>query len=917
MRKYYFILIVTTIGFLTGCTRGGNKDNQFRIGFSQCVGSDQWRKSMLLGMQRELSFSPNTTLLYKDADNSSEVQIAQINELLKEGIDLLIVSPNEAAPLTPIIEQVYTRGIPVIVIDRKTSSPLYTAYIGSDNYEIGKRVGQYTANMLHGKGNVIEVTGLAGSSPAIEREKGFYEALKGYPEIKIIAHLHGNWLKDKAYRELNNLPKEVRASADVVFAHNDMMALGSYECFKAAGQLSRAHFIGVDALPATGLQFVSDRILSASALYGTGGQEAIQTAMAILRHEDFKKENILKTVLIDSTNVDLMKLQNEKVNSQQADIVRQQKMIDTQRRIYQNQSVTLLIILASLIIAVILAAVTFYYLRENKKIAKRLRQKNEEIIRQQQQLIEMSDKAEAAHDAKLKFFTNISHEFRTPLTLILAPLEDLLNNPKLNFVTRNHLNLIRKNVIRLLRLVNQLMDFRKIELDKLQLKASENDFIAFVTDIMDAFKDLAAKRNIDFRLLTKEKQLLLWFDVNMLDKVIFNLLSNAFKFTSDGGYIHLHIAQQNNSNHVLLRIEDNGVGMSKDTVDHAFELFYQGEYENYKGSGLGLALSKELIVLHRGTIQLSSEKWKGSSFEIRLPLGNTHLEPQEMVSTDANTQVPYNDEKIYTEELRLESMPLPELASVEQAKEHTILIVEDHADLRNFITAKLSPAYEIIEADNSQTALQQAFDTIPDLIICDVVIPGKDGIALTNILKSDIRTSHIPVILLTAKTGVEEQIEGMKKKADCYITKPFNVHYLEETVSSLIANRSMLKEHYTGELPANLKTQVISKDDKKFTTGFTALVEANLSNEHFDVEEICRSMGISRVQLYRKVKALLDVNVNEYILQKRLQKAKYLLKQETGPIGEVAYKVGFSSPAYFSTVFKSRFGITPKEFRER
>lgn len=872
---------------------------------------------MLEGMQRELTFFPNSSILYRDADNNSQVQIDQINELLKEGIDLLIVSPNEATPLTPIIEKVYTRGIPVIVIDRKTSSPLYTAYIGSDNYEIGKRVGQYTANLLRGKGDVIEIMGLAGSSPAIEREKGFYEALKIYPGIKITAHLHGNWLKDKVYKELNGLSKETRESADVVFAHNDMMALGAYEFYKERGLAGKAHFIGVDALPATGLQFVSDKILSASALYATGGEEAIQTAMAILRHEDFKKENILKTVLIDSTNVELMKLQNEKINSQQSNIVRQQKMIDTQRRIYQNQNTILLIILTSLIIAIVLTGITFYYLRENKKITRRLRQKNNEIIQQQQQLIEMSDKAEAAHSAKLKFFTNISHEFRTPLTLILAPLEDLLNNPKLNFVTRNHLNLIRKNVIRLLRLVNQLMDFRKIELDKLKLKASENDFIVFVTDIMDAFKDVAAKRNIDFRLLTKEKQLPLWFDVNMIDKVIFNLLSNAFKFTKDGGYIHLHIAKQEQGDYVLFKIEDNGIGMSKATLDHAFELFYQGEYENYKGSGLGLALSKELILLHRGTIHLSSEKWKGSSFEIRLPTGNAHLESQEMVVTEENAQVSYSDEKIYTEELWLEQLPLPETTQAEQAKEHTVLVVEDHADLRNFIAAKLSTAYEVIEADNSQTALQQAFEVIPDLIICDVVIPGKDGIALTNILKSDIRTSHIPIILLTAKTGAEEQIEGMKKKADCYITKPFNVQYLEETVGSLIANRSMLKEHYTGELPVNLKTQLVNKSDKKFTTEFAALVEANLSNEHFSVDDVCKSMGISRVQLYRKVKLLMEINVNDYILQKRLQKAKYLLKNEVLSIGEVAYKVGFSSPAYFSTVFKSKLGITPKEFKEQ
>jgi DNA-binding response OmpR family regulator len=408
----------------------------------------------------------------------------------------------------------------------------------------------------------------------------------------------------------------------------------------------------------------------------------------------------------------------------------------------------------------------------------------------------------------------------------------------------------------------------------------------------------------------------MFFDVTMIDKVIFNLLSNAFKFTKDNGYIHIYINKSEDGKEAVILVEDNGVGMAPESLEHAFEVFYQGEYENYKGSGLGLALSKELIVLHKGTITVSSEKWKGTIFTIRLPLGSAHLQKDEITEMEPNLAVLYEHEKIYTSDMEVQKTRQIE-TNLKKEKEYSILIIEDNPDLRNFIANRLREQYEISEADDGHTGLQLAFDTIPDLIVCDVVIPGKDGMALTNIFKSDIRTSHIPVILLTAKTSIEQQIEGMKNLADTYITKPFNAQFLEQTIKSLLSNRSRLKDHFTGELSSSLKTQTIGKLDKKFINEFSVLVESNLSNEDLNVEDICKNMGVSRVQLYRKVKALLNINVNDYILNTRLQKAKYLLQHEEFSIGEIAYKVGFSSPAYFSTVFKSKFGVTPKAFKEK
>jgi signal transduction histidine kinase/AraC-like DNA-binding protein len=916
-RYQYFLLFLASllIFFFSACT-GKKKKEQFTIAFSQCVESDLWRKTMLEEMKRELSFHPNITFLYKQADGNSEKQIHQVKQLLNENIDLLIISPNEADPLTPIVEETYKKGIPVIVVDRKISTPHYSAYVGGDNYEVGKMAGQYAAQLLNGQGNIIEVTGLPKSSPAIERHKGFVDALKDYPSVRVVQQVNGEWLKEKAQSKLAAIPGQY-PGINLFFAHNDRMALGTHEVFKAKGMAAMPKIIGVDGLPGkgAGLDLVSGKVITATMLYPTGGEEAIRTALKILHKEKFDKQNLLQTTVIDSTNVRIMQLQAAKVASQQQQIERQQTLMAEQVRIYNNQRTLLYIMILSLALAITLGGLAFYSLRENRKINKQLMLQNLEISDQKAQLEIMSAKAQAANEAKVNFFTNISHEFRTPLTLILGPLEELLANNRNSFTTNQGLSLIQKNVMRLLRLVNQLMDFRKIEADKMKLQASENDLIAFVSEIIQSYKSIAQKRGIDLRLITNERQLNVWMDATMIDKVIFNLLSNAFKFTQDNGFIHVYVAKEENE--AVIRVEDNGVGMSPNALGHAFEVFYQGDYENYKGSGLGLALSKELIQLHKGTISINSEKWKGTTFEIRLPLGNEHLAKEEMMEGEYNQAALLEQEKIYISDLQTIPEANQEAEEARNEKGQSILVIEDNADLRGFLARKFNSEYEILEADNGQSALQQAFDTIPDLIICDVVIPGKDGMALTNILKNDFRTSHIPIILLTAKTSVEQQIEGMKNRADAYITKPFNVQFLEQTIQSLLTNRARLKEHFTGDLSSNLKTQTVGKLDRKFVNEFTSLVESNIANEDFSVDDICKAMAISRVQLYRKVKALLNINVNDYILNTRLQKAKYLLQHEEATVSEIAYKVGFSSPAYFSTVFKSKFGVTPKAFKEK
>lgn len=919
LHKPLYKLLFISILVATFYSCSIKEQKKYVIGFSQCVDYGTWRQAMLAAMKRELSFHPDVNFIYKQADGDSKKQIVQVRELLNQNIDILIISPNEAEPLRPIVEEAFNRGTPVIVLDRKISSSMYTAYVGGDNYEIGKMAGEYAVHLLKGKGKILEITGLPKSSPAIERHNGFLDALKNHPSLTIVKQVNGEWLKQQAQDQLSETYPNT--NADLIYVHNDKMANGVQEFFISKGIINKPKIIGVDGLigKGEGIELVNDKKITATMLYPTGGEEAIQIATKILNKDDYKKENSLPTTVIDSTNVRLMQQQANKIYSQQHDIERQQKVLTEQIRTYNSQRTYLYFLVSSLFIAIGLGGTALYSLIENRKINKKLKLKNIEIENQKEQLIEMSAKAQAANEAKVNFFTNISHEFRTPLTLILGPLEELLlDNRKHSPIYQSHL-LIQKNVFRLLRLVNQLINFRKIEVGKMKLKATENDLVPFISGIVEAYKDIAHKRNIDLRIITKERELKHWYDINMLDKVIFNLLSNAFKFTKDNGYIYVFISKNSTGDSAVIKVEDNGVGMSKEALTKIFEPFNQGDHENIEGSGLGLALSKELIQLHKGSISVNSEKNIGTSFEIYLPLGNSNLEENEITELtegEATEIISYENEKVYTTELAPEEKADTELESISKERELSVLVIEDNNDLRNFIKTKLQSNYQIFEAENGETAIQQAFDALPDLIICDVVIPVKDGLTLVNIFKSDIRTSHIPVILLTAKTGIEVQIEAMEKRADIYITKPFNVRYLEQTIKSLLANRARLKEHFTGDISSNIKTQAIGKIDKKFISEFTSLVESNLSNHDFSVEDICKNMSISRVQLYKKVKALLNINVNDYIINSRIQKAKYLLQHVEISISEIASQVGFSSAGYFSTVFKSKFGVTPKEYKE-
>lgn len=891
------------------------------IGFSQCTVGDTWRQVMHQEMMRELSFHPDINLIIKDAANDNQKQIDQIKDLVATGVDLLIVSPNEEAPITPLLDSVFDSGVPILLIDRKTNSDKYTAYVGADNYEIGQTAGKYIALQLEGQGKIMEVWGLRGSSPAIGRHEGMIDALAEYPKIEVIAEVDGKWEAEFVTEGLTtNLAKT--PNVDLIYAHNDRMALAVHEVLETFKSSQKIRVIGVDGLPGPGggVDLVDQGVLDATLLYPTGGGDAVRISADILNHQPFKKDNYLPTTVIDPRNVRIMKLQWDEIRKGQEGLARLQLMIDQLRQVFSNQRELLYILITSLILSILLGVWLFKSLRERSEAFKRLEAQNEKIRKQRNQIIKISEEAKIATQGKLRFFTNMSHEFRTPLTLILGTVESLLSGRIEKKENKEDLGLMRQNALRLLRLVNQLMNFRKIESNKMQLRVSENDLVRFIEVIMKAYNNMAEKRGIKFRLFAKEKSIPMWFDANLLDKVLFNLLSNAFKFTRDGGEITVTIDKNMFENQVTIAVEDDGRGMSPEHVAHAFDRFYQGEHYNSKGTGLGLSLSKELILLHQGTIDLWSEKHKGTRFEVKLKLGKEHFNENQM-ALDIPT-IKYDDAPLYVEQgndSEILAYPKVEGSSVlfsPKSRELQLLIIEDHQELGHFLKSKLIPHYDIILEVDGAAGLKSAFRLVPDLIICDISLPNMNGLKVCKALKSDLRTSHIPIVMLTANASDDQKIKGIQMGADDYITKPFSLRFLTERIKNLLLNRELQKQHFAirEEMGDEVESNM-SKLDSQFTKQFVAFVGLNYQRQDFEMSDLVKEFGLSRAQLYRKVKALFGQSVMDYIQIIRLSAAKRHLEQNDLNISEIAYQVGYTSPGYFSTAFKSRFNCSPSDFR--
>ena len=728
--KIHIVLLLLCV-LLVSCS---SSEKKYRIGVSQCS-DDIWRDKQNSELKIGAYFHDNVELRFAAAYDSDERQIQQIDSLVATGIDLLIVAPNQVSTISSAIDRAYDQGIPVIVFERKTNSKKYTAYMGADNYEMGHLMGEYVASRLKERGRIIEVMGLKGSSPAIERHNGFREAISQHPNIQVVATLQGDWTEPTAYRIVKQwLDKSRDEGIDLVFGMNDRTAMGARKAFTEAGHGPLPLFCGIDGLPGEngGITLVRDSLLDASYIYPTHGDKLIQLAVDILEGRPYEKETKLMSALVTRDNARVLQMGSEEVMNQSQYIEKLHRTASGYMKQLANQRTLTFLALATIaLLLLLLVGIYMYYLQKA-----RIHDERTQMEREQ-----------------LDFYTQVSHELRTPLTLIEGPLAQLAETPDIKNASSGASDLfaiVRRNTRQLSQLINKMLDA--------QVGAPKSDMT--------------------------------------------------------GEQIDAITAQQ---------------------------------------------------------------------------------EP-EIQATD----------------------------TVPDEEAPTVLIVDDNADIRTYLRTILQGRYRLLEAKDGKLGLEVAREQVPDLIVSDVMMPVMNGLEFCQQVKRDVISSHIPVILLTARALSQHQIEGYQSGADAYITKPFSQELLLVRIDNLLRSRHQLKDLWSSRpVEAENKPEETAPSDTSenqiedaFIARFKKVVEEQMGNSNISVEDLAAKMGLSRVQLYRKVKALTGCTPIDLLRKARLAQAQRLLQESTLTVSEIAYKVGFASPSYFTKCYKDEFGTVPGEARK-
>ena len=927
MKRYLYLYIYIVFGMLlTGCHQQPKK---FVIGVSQCS-EDVWRDK--LNDELKMGEYLNDSIIVKLASSNDDnvLQNKQVNQFIDEGVDLLIVSPNQLSAISKSVERAYDKGIPVILYDRKTNSDKYTAFIGCDNYTIGKSMGTFIAQQLHGKGRIVEISGLEGSSPALERHRGFMDAIKPYPGLQVVASEEGNWKEEGGIQAMKRILKQTQ-DFDYVFAHNDCLAWGAYVAARQMGVERKYKYTGVDGMATEGggLELVRDGIFEASYLYPTKGDEVIALAMKILKHQPYKRDNYLSTSIITRANAELTLMEARDAERQTHNLKLLHKQVDRYLADYNSQKIMLIGLALFLLVCIAAAALIFrgYVIKVklNEELAKtngalkrvngELEVKNEELKRLNEEVLELTH-------SRLVFFTNISHELRTPLTLIADPVEMLLENSGIKGKSRELLKMVQRNAVALQQLVSSILDFRKIQNGKMDLELYRFDIVKALEIWVGDFQLTAERKRIKLHLdmadFSGSHEVIA--DKEKIARVVFNLLSNALKYTPAGGDIFVSLKDENEK--LRLDVRDTGKGISQDEVTMIFERFFQAKGAA-SGTGIGLALVKSFVELHHGEAWVESQVGKGSDFIVVIPR-RQEVDSQvihnevDNVDNSVNGSVAVDNGLVnesvlqYIDDGERKSGKVQQLVS-ETTNKPTILVIDDNNDIRQYEHTLLQDDYIVLEAVDGKEGLEIAKKEVPDLVICDVMMPVMDGLEFTEQLKTITATSHIPVIMLTAKNLEEHRAEGYEHGADSYITKPFHSKVLLARIENLLKQRKLLKKLFQGSQVAEqeIAESHLEDRDKQFLKQLHAIIQQNLSDSEFSVEDIGKQIGLSRVQLYRKVKAMTGSSVVDLLRKARLAKAKRLLETRSMSVSEVAYDVGFSAPSYFTKCFKEEYGILP------
>lgn len=876
MKQWLYVVFLTLV--FSACS--DNNVKKYVIGVSQCS-EDIWRDKLNNELVMSTYQHDNVTLKFASANDNDRLQKQQIEQFIKEGVNLLIVSPNQIHTISSVIDKAYDAGIPVILFDRKTDSRKYTAFIGADNYEAGHEIGYFIGQQLEGKGNIAEICGLQASSPAIERNRGFMDALKNYPDIKVVARGYGDWIKESGVTAMDSILVQSKESFQYVFAQNDRMALGALQSIKKH-KVKGIKIVGIDALPVPGggMENVRDGNLEASYIYPTRGDSVMQLALNILEKKPYKRDNYLKGALVTKANANVLLMQNEEMNKQTARLNALHGKVDTYLVQYNHQK--MYIVLFSIILLLLIGIMVYIY----RTILMKRRIEEE------------------ANKAKLQFFTNISHELRTPLTLIADPVNYIIHDDNLNSQQRSMLQIVQRNVLVLTQLVSEILDFRKVQNGKMELRLSDFNLAESMKQWIKLFSASAQKKHIAISMDAPDT-IMLRADQDKIERICYNLLSNALKYTSEGGEITLTAKEENGR--VMISVADNGCGISSDELPYIFDRFYQAKNAG-RGTGIGLAIVKAFTELHHGEVSATSIEGKGSTFTIHIPVrqkGEVTNQPTEKIEQLV--------EPSSAEEVPNQARHIDELIQPYQTDKPEVLIIDDNIDIRTYLRSVLSEKYNVSEAADGKVGLELARKIVPDIVLSDIMMPVMDGLAFCQQLKTDKAISHIPVILLTARSLDEQRAEGYEHGADAYLSKPFSLRLLLSRIDNLIESRKKLNQTWSKGVEDDEIGNISNEIDKSFLKQLRKIIQENLANSDLSVEQIGDEIGLSRVQLYRKVKALTGYSPVEIVRKARLTRARHLLQTTERTVSEVAYAVGFSTPSYFSKCYKDELGENPKK----
>lgn len=910
------LVLTAAVSLCLASCRGKEAHKRFVVGVSQCS-EDTWRDKLNEELRIAATYY-DVDLQIKSANDDVRLQTEQIDRFVEQGVDLLVVAPGQVT-ISPAIDKAYEKGIPVIIFDRRTRSNKYTAYIGADNHDIGASMAEFMANANTAGTKVVELCGLSSSSPAIERDAGFDSVAAHRPNIDIVKKVYADWTEEGAYHVMDSLLSTPYPAFNCLFAHNDRMAMGARRAVVKHGiDPKTIKLCGIDAMPqhGGGMQLVAEGKLFASSIYPTRGDEVMRLAMKILTHKPYNRENRLSSALVTEANARVLLMQNDETTRQQGHLSELRNRVDKTVSDFKTQRIYLLIMLSALLL---LALAYVYVVNANRAKARMNRQLADSVEQQRQ----MTKHIEELTHTQLQFFTNISHELRTPLTLIAGPTEQLLEDKTVQGTHRRMLQMVERNTKILIQLVSEILDFRKVQNNKAVLKLNRFNLGETLRLWADDFGAVTSRKGIKVQVdaPADAAQATIIADRDKLARVFFNLMSNAVKYTPKDGTITITL-RHNEGEFFFTMNNDSVKTISKDDLPHIFERFYQSK-GSIGGTGIGLALVKANVDLHHGSISATSTQEEGTTFSITLPDTQEGYDPD--ADKDNNKDNSTKAEQGYVDD----SYAPANVEAAEKAERITnaedfdadrplVLIIDDNNGMRAYLRSILQDHYNVSEAVNGQQGLERARREVPKLVVCDVMMPVMDGLEFTRRLKADTATSHIPVILLTARSLSEQREEGYGTGADSYLTKPFTGSLLLARIDNLIHSRTLLRSLFSGNSKEEEKEEeMLGAQDQTFVTRLREVIRDNMGDSDFSVERIGEEIGLSRVQLYRKVKALTGQTPVELLRKARLERSRRLIEKTEKSVSEIAYEVGFTSPSYFNKCFKDEFGISPGAMREK